>query len=536
MSVVVDDTDPRIVYSAGWSVTTTGGVVGGGKHGATTAGLTASFTFTGTHVAVWGLVGSNDVQGWPSTTYTIDGNLLGTYNAPRVDPPHFLLNVSYFSSTTLDPGQHTLKITNTNGTAPNVYWLDFITFIPAQVQTSQPPPTSLPPPSSASSPASTPSSHSEAATTTQPTSTSTTSSSTTRITTTGSDGFLTSTSIQVPASTMNSTGDSPTSQTTRGADSATVGASTHSTNTGAIAGGVVAGIAIIAIMVVLIVFLRRRRTPRPDRREVLVEDMSQPRPFGAFASAPTRPSKSATSPLPVSRPSEATPASSSTAGSHAPFRDQTPSVGFPSERMTFESNVTLFFLGRLYQDNHELTTTNMSETRPNIFWLYFLWPVHSARFNDSHDSLHHTRHFLHTVINTNQNQSAPLTALLALFYRPAHRPLQFPPHASPPSRAAPSADSSFVALTALYHSRNSSRGVELLIREDAQPDATPFGSFPPPTPALRAPVMLPPTADSLGPGIGLETVSPSSPPLTVRPTPLRTPRRCPSPLSGFAHA
>ena len=45
--VIVDDADPRILYSPGWEAFPTGGVVDGTKHGATEAGLTATFTFTG---------------------------------------------------------------------------------------------------------------------------------------------------------------------------------------------------------------------------------------------------------------------------------------------------------------------------------------------------------------------------------------------------------------------------------------------------------------------------------------------------------
>ena len=46
--VLVDDADPRIQYSPGWQAFTNGAEVDGTKHGAASAGLTASFTFTGT--------------------------------------------------------------------------------------------------------------------------------------------------------------------------------------------------------------------------------------------------------------------------------------------------------------------------------------------------------------------------------------------------------------------------------------------------------------------------------------------------------
>lgn len=45
---VVDDLDPRIRYSTGWEVHTEGVELNGTKHGATRAGMTATFNFTGT--------------------------------------------------------------------------------------------------------------------------------------------------------------------------------------------------------------------------------------------------------------------------------------------------------------------------------------------------------------------------------------------------------------------------------------------------------------------------------------------------------
>ncbi len=46
--VTVDDADPRIQYSSGWQAPTdVGGLLDGTRHGATNAGMTASFRFTG---------------------------------------------------------------------------------------------------------------------------------------------------------------------------------------------------------------------------------------------------------------------------------------------------------------------------------------------------------------------------------------------------------------------------------------------------------------------------------------------------------
>ena len=82
----------------------------------------------GTFVSVVGSLGSVDVYGVPTTTYAIDGSVVDTYTAHVLAPGLFRLNQTFFDSPTLEPGNHTLVITNVNGTSPNVVWLDYILF------------------------------------------------------------------------------------------------------------------------------------------------------------------------------------------------------------------------------------------------------------------------------------------------------------------------------------------------------------------------------------------------------------------------
>ena len=49
--LIVDDADERINYSSGWQASLEGGATDGTKHGATDAGMTATFTFTGKHLS-----------------------------------------------------------------------------------------------------------------------------------------------------------------------------------------------------------------------------------------------------------------------------------------------------------------------------------------------------------------------------------------------------------------------------------------------------------------------------------------------------
>ena len=80
-----------------------------------------------------GSLGSVDVYGIPSTSYAIDGTVLANYTAPIIDPGFFQLNVTFFTSPTLTAGTHTLVITNLNGTAPNVFWLDYLAYSPSTI-------------------------------------------------------------------------------------------------------------------------------------------------------------------------------------------------------------------------------------------------------------------------------------------------------------------------------------------------------------------------------------------------------------------
>ena len=135
------------------------------KSGAGPAGLTATFAFigkhvlyaycvvllysfgyTGTGVEVYGSQGSIDVYGMPSTTYKIDGKLASTYIQPIIAPGYYTTHTLFFRSPQLSAGGHELVIETTNGTTPNVFWLDYIIYSPSATTTSQvtsPPPTIL---------------------------------------------------------------------------------------------------------------------------------------------------------------------------------------------------------------------------------------------------------------------------------------------------------------------------------------------------------------------------------------------------------
>jgi len=301
------------------------------KSGASPAGLTATLQFTGTQVAVFGSQGSVDVDGQPTTTYTIDGVLEGTYTAPVINPGFFTSRTQFFSSGQLTAGSHSLVIETTNGTRPNRYWLDWIQYVPSAgpAPPSQPP--SSPTTQQQSSPSSIPSSPSnsptsdppttqnqqEAPSTPAPNSTPPSSISTTSqqsLSQSPSSSSSSSHSSAIVTTLAGSSGGSsvivtliPTSSATNSATNGTLGngipqdasgATSTSSHTpvGAIAGGVIGGIVVIAVVALLFFFCRRRRgqslespEPLPIPSDGTTSDHPDIAPFGSWRFADDHP-------------------------------------------------------------------------------------------------------------------------------------------------------------------------------------------------------------------------------------------------------
>ena len=86
---------------------------------------------TGTLIVVVGSLGSVDVYGIPTSSYAIDGIVLANYTAPVIDSSLFQSDVTFFTSPYLTAGTHNLVITNLNGTAPNIFWIDYLMYAPS---------------------------------------------------------------------------------------------------------------------------------------------------------------------------------------------------------------------------------------------------------------------------------------------------------------------------------------------------------------------------------------------------------------------
>ncbi|THH29395.1 hypothetical protein EUX98_g4807 [Antrodiella citrinella] len=269
-AIIVDDQDPSVLYSGNWDHVPPMGSIEymSTKSGAGPAGLTATFKFTGTGVEVYGSQGSVDVYGVPTTTYTIDGALTGTYVQPVIAPGFFTTHTLFFRSPSLTPGAHELVIKTTNGTSPNMYWLDYIIYTPsADVPTlapSQPQQSSAsrspsqPPPSQAS--------QSSSATSQQQTSSKSTSFSSTP--TTGPPSSAPSSSTDSPSgindAAGSTSGTAPLSSNTPSL-AADISRPSH-VSTGAIAGGVIGGVILSTLIAALLfVFCRRKHRRAPER-------------------------------------------------------------------------------------------------------------------------------------------------------------------------------------------------------------------------------------------------------------------------------
>ncbi|KAJ3912243.1 hypothetical protein F5877DRAFT_85023 [Lentinula edodes] len=133
--ILVDDADPRIVYSSGW--------IAGGRTGleceATTHGSnstmnsTAMFTFEGVGVEVFGTIGVISATSL-TTNYQID-NLPNSQSIFAING-QINFRVPFYKSPSLEPGNHTLTITVPPGdTSSGLFYLDYIIYHPIPTST-----------------------------------------------------------------------------------------------------------------------------------------------------------------------------------------------------------------------------------------------------------------------------------------------------------------------------------------------------------------------------------------------------------------
>ncbi|RDB19856.1 hypothetical protein Hypma_013091 [Hypsizygus marmoreus] len=134
-NITIDDRSPQIRYTGDWET-------GGGPweylsttHGTTTAGSQAIVTFSGESIAVFGTIASGTLgsSGAPVTTYSIDGGTPATF----VGTSYFIdvYKQLFFQSPVLPTlPEHTLVIT-LDHTGGNELWFDYVQVAPVSVST-----------------------------------------------------------------------------------------------------------------------------------------------------------------------------------------------------------------------------------------------------------------------------------------------------------------------------------------------------------------------------------------------------------------
>lgn len=247
--VIVDDRDPRIVYSStGWFLL--GGPLeyDSTTHGARTAGATATFKFTGSSVAVYGTISDIGIYQNPVSTYSIDGSSPFTYTGIATSQIQY--RQQFFQSSKLVAGDHTLVITAILNNAS--LWIDYIEYIPA---------------------VGTPSTSPQGPTTTVISTTNPSSTTTVSTTTAGGSG---------PTDQQVSAFGTPTGSA---APAIASGASGSKAPTGAIVGGVVGAVILLLLIVVFLLFWRRRRRATATTLSQPASETATITPF--IASAPS---------------------------------------------------------------------------------------------------------------------------------------------------------------------------------------------------------------------------------------------------------
>ncbi|OCH84396.1 hypothetical protein OBBRIDRAFT_891814 [Obba rivulosa] len=269
------------------------------------------FTFTGSQISVLGTIlppANNSAP--PSSTYTIDGGTPFSFTADVVTGEED--GVTFFSSPILSFGTHKLVIEVTQASAASPYLFDYLSYDPnassasssassssssspspsssssSSTPTPPPPPTPIPSPSSSSAPptssgpvqSSSSSSSFSSSSSSPPSSSSSSHGSVSGSSSQSSASGSSLTQSQSAASTSLS-GFSAATQTgsiaAQGSGIVAVANKSSSTNVGAIAGGVVGGVAVLVLVALALFFwCRRRNSPVPHYHSAEQSDAPLP--------------------------------------------------------------------------------------------------------------------------------------------------------------------------------------------------------------------------------------------------------------------
>ncbi|KAJ7490754.1 hypothetical protein FB451DRAFT_625539 [Mycena latifolia] len=126
MSVIVDDHDALIQHTppAGWaSFGSTVEYLSTTTTSATTLGNTATFTFEGTSITVYGTIGPGNGS---TMTFSIDETPVDLYDAPALDSA--IYHQAFWTSPVLAEGSHNLVINQDSSSEQGVIFLDYFLY------------------------------------------------------------------------------------------------------------------------------------------------------------------------------------------------------------------------------------------------------------------------------------------------------------------------------------------------------------------------------------------------------------------------
>lgn len=240
----------------------------------------------GTKVAVYGTQDSVDVDGQATTSYAVDGVIVGSYTAPIIAPGYVTTGTLFFQSKDLANGMHTLVITTTNGTQPNRFLLDYFSYtgLPI-VPSSSSPQSSSPQPSpslSSSSLSSSPLSSGQSLSSSLPSSSLSSPSPSPQSSLSLPSSSLSLSPLSLSMSSITGSNDAPgstailpsTNSAVPGSSQSPLATHTSSSRTrvGAIVGGVLGGIALLVAALPLFMFKKRKNR----KKESLPQEVHLP--------------------------------------------------------------------------------------------------------------------------------------------------------------------------------------------------------------------------------------------------------------------
>ncbi|KAJ7210581.1 hypothetical protein B0H12DRAFT_979339, partial [Mycena haematopus] len=122
----VDERDPLVDYGGTWNDAGDPSEFNGTTKWSPTQGSTASLTFVGTSVTVFGTVGAISPP-QASLSFLVDNSITGTYTPPN----NLASNIHHealWTSPTLNDSSHTLVITQTTAQSVGVIFLDYMMY------------------------------------------------------------------------------------------------------------------------------------------------------------------------------------------------------------------------------------------------------------------------------------------------------------------------------------------------------------------------------------------------------------------------